>query len=78
MSDPLFTETTNVGDERVMYRTYNLPMRTDGHIYFEGEVRAFTIKIDQSTIWAIAGGLIGLAWFYGLMGITCLYFIKAV
>ena len=78
MSAPLFTETTTVGDERVMFRTYNLPMRTDGYIYVEGEVRAFTIKIDQSTIWMIVSGLIGLTWFYGLIGITCLYFIKSV
>ena len=64
MSAPLFTETVNEGDERILFRTYNLPMRTDGYIYVDGTVTCYQIKLDQSTIWMIISGLIGIIWFY--------------
>ena len=66
MSAPLFTETVNQGDERISFRTYNLPVRTDGYIYVEGTVSSYAIKLDQATIWIIISGILGIIWFYML------------
>ena len=65
MTAPLFTETVKQGDEKT-FRAYNLPVRTDGFIYVEGTISYYQIKLDQTTIWIIISGILGIIWFYML------------